>query len=434
MSKERPGARVSRISVIGTGYVGLTTLVGLSQLGHTCVGFDINEEKLDMLTQGEIPIYEPGLGDGLLDGLKNGSISFTNILSESVKNADFVFICVSTPENSDGSADISRVVSVAQDLTALLAPGAVVITKSTVPVGTGQKVREKIDRPDISIASNPEFLREGTSLFDFHNPDRIVIGSDDSETYDKIANLYEKLNSPKFQASLMEAELIKYAANSFLAVKLSFTNEIAALCEIMQIDARNILRAVGADSRIGSKFLIPGPGWGGSCFPKDTKALVHIANNNGFSLSTVSAAISSNKNWQMQIANRIIESALKVNPNPTIAFWGLAFKAETDDLRESPSLALIERILDAGITIRAFDFEAHPEPASGLTICFTPEDACNGSDLLVVGTEWKQFGELDPSLYLSKLNSKIIFDLRNILNYQNWENSGAKVNRLGVGL
>lgn len=275
---------MSKIAVIGTGYVGLTTSIGLASLGHTVVGYDIDASKVDMLNESKLPIHEPGLDEILNQVRKSGHLVATSDLSAAVSDAEFIFTCVPTPQDEDGSADVSYVISASLAMKDLLQTGAILITKSTVPVGSAQMVEAAIDRSDVHVASNPEFLREGAAVYDFENPDRIVVGARTPEVAQKVMDLYSKVDCPKVITSQPAAELIKYASNSFLAIKLSFVNDVAALSELAGANPRDVMHGMGLDTRIGNRFLEPGPGWGGSCFPKDTKALVSIAESFGIKM------------------------------------------------------------------------------------------------------------------------------------------------------
>lgn len=428
---------MSQIAVIGTGYVGLTTLVGMSQLGHKCIGYDIDRAKIRQLQHGVVSIYEPGLIEGLIEGIEKGSLTFTTELKAAVQESDFVFICVSTPEGDDGAADISRVLNVAISLSNVLKSGAIVITKSTVPVGTGLKVKECIEREDVEVASNPEFLREGSSLRDFHSPDRIVVGAERESVCQRVLTLYEEVSAKKITVDLLSAELIKYASNSFLAVKLSFVNEITQLSRAVGASSKQVIEGMGSDSRIGSKFTTSGPGWGGSCFPKDTSAILSIANSMGVEMETVEAAVRSNFSLQLNIAHRIRGIILKskiqndsANKN-TIGFWGLAFKSNTDDLRESPAMIIIDHLAKENSQILGFDYKANPMNSEKLKVVDSLEDACRGVDALVIATEWEEFSKVNPSQYLELMASKNVIDLRNILNRSEWEKAGASFFSLG---
>ena len=416
---------MSKIAVIGTGYVGLTTSIGLASLGHKVVGYDLDPEKVEMLQRGSLPIHEPGLGDLLVAGIKSGNLQTTSDLSEAVVDADFVFTCVPTPQDADGSADLSYVISASAAMKDFLKPGAIVITKSTVPVGSAQIVEDAIGRSDVEVASNPEFLREGAAVHDFNHPDRIVVGARSTEVAQKVMDLYAKIDCAKILTSQATAELIKYASNSFLAIKLSYVNDIAALCEAVGADSHEVLHGMGLDTRIGNRFLEPGPGWGGSCFPKDTKALEAIANNYGVELPLITAAIASNQAAHKRVADRVTTALGGSLTGKTIAALGLTFKANTDDTRESPAIAVIEHLVKCGAKVVAYDPMVKSYDLAGLTVAASPEAAANGADALVVLTEWPEFREIDSAEILRAMTGNVVVDTRNVLNQKVWQSAGA---------
>jgi len=416
---------LSKVAVIGTGYVGLTTAVGLANLGHDVIGYDIDIEKLKNLEFGKISIYEPGLDELVQKVLKSGNFSVTIELSKAVSDADFIFTCVPTPQDEDGSADLSYVLAASNAIKDHLKPSAIVITKSTVPVGSATRIEKTISRSDVFVVSNPEFLREGAAVYDFQNPDRIVVGSKSPAIGQKVMDLYQQIDCQKIITSQTAAELIKYASNSFLAIKLSFVNDIAALCEVAGADVQEVMNGIGLDSRIGNKFMNPGPGWGGSCFPKDTKALVSIANNFGMAMPLIDAALESNEKTHKRVADRIMSALDGSLVGSTIGVLGLAFKANTDDTRESPAIAVIERLIGRGAKVKAFDPIVKSYSLDGLQISKSAIDACHGADALLVLTEWDEFKSLDAKKILSVMNQKFVVDTRNILNKQDWESAGA---------
>ena len=418
---------MSKIAVIGTGYVGLTTSIGLASLGHHVVGYDVDPAKVELLQAGTLPIHEPGLGEILEDVLKSGNLKTTSELSEAVTDADFVFTCVPTPQDEDGSADLSYVISASAAMKDFLKAGAVVVTKSTVPVGSAQIVEDAIGRSDVEVASNPEFLREGAAVYDFQNPDRIVVGARSNEVAQKVMELYSKIDCPKVLTSQATAELIKYASNSFLAIKLSYVNDIAALCEAVGADSREVLHGMGLDTRIGNRFLEPGPGWGGSCFPKDTKALESIANSFGVELPLITTAIASNESAHKRVADRVANAVGGSLTGKTIAVLGLTFKANTDDTRESPSIAVIEQIISRGGKVVAYDPMVSNYELAGLTVSASPVEAASGADALVVLTEWAEFKSIDAKQILSAMSGKVVVDTRNVLDKKTWEAAGAMI-------
>ena len=414
-----------KVAVIGTGYVGLTTSIGLASLGHDVVGYDIDPSKVDQLKAGILPIYEPGLDQMLTDVLASGKLRATSNLSEALINAEFVFTCVPTPQDEDGSADLSYVIAASSAMKDLLKPGAVVVTKSTVPVGSAQRVEAAIDRDDIHVASNPEFLREGAAVYDFQNPDRIVVGARSADVAQRVMDLYAKVECPKVLTSQPAAELIKYASNSFLAIKLSFVNDVAALCEAAGANSREVMHGMGLDTRIGNRFLEPGPGWGGSCFPKDTRALASIADSFGLQIPLINAAIASNETAHKRVADRVMNALGGSLVGKTIAVLGLTFKADTDDTRESPAISVIERLIGRGGKVVAYDPMVNEYNLNGMALADSPVAAAAGAHALVVLTEWAEFKSIDAKEILSAMSGKVVIDTRNVFNQKTWETAGA---------
>ena len=416
---------MSKVAVIGTGYVGLTTAIGLASLGHEVVGYDIDPSKVDQLKAGKLPIYEPGLDEMLTTALKSGNLKATSQLSEAVTDADFVFTCVPTPQDEDGSADLSYVIAASVAMKDLLEPGAIVVTKSTVPVGSASQVEGAIGRADIHVASNPEFLREGAAVVDFKNPDRIVVGARSTEVAQQVMDLYATIDCPKVLTSQPAAELIKYASNSFLAIKLSYVNDIAALCEASGADPMEVMHGMGLDARIGNHYLTPGPGWGGSCFPKDTRALTSIAAGFGIPIPLIDSAIISNEKAHKRVVDRVMQELGGSLVGKTIAVLGLTFKAGTDDTRESPAVAVIERLIGRGAKVVAHDPIVSAYSLAGLQVVDSPTAAASGADALVVLTEWPEFGQLDPTKILESMNGTCVVDTRNVLDKSRWQSAGA---------
>ena len=414
-----------KVAVIGTGYVGLTTSIGLASLGHDVVGYDIDPSKVDQLKAGILPIHEPGLDQMLTDVLASGKLRATSKLAEAITDAEFVFTCVPTPQDEDGSADLSYVIAASSAMKDLLKPGAVVVTKSTVPVGSAQRVEAAINRDDIHVASNPEFLREGAAVYDFQNPDRIVVGARSADVAQRVMDLYTKVECPKVLTSQPAAELIKYASNSFLAIKLSFVNDVAALCEAAGADSREVMHGMGLDTRIGNRFLEPGPGWGGSCFPKDTRALASIADSFGLQIPLINAAIASNETAHKRVADRVMNALGGSLVGKTIAVLGLTFKADTDDTRESPAISVIERLIGRGGTVVAYDPMVHEYDLAGMALADSPVAAAAGAHALVVLTEWAEFKSIDAKEILSAMSGKVVIDTRNVFNQKTWETAGA---------
>jgi UDPglucose 6-dehydrogenase len=414
-----------RIAVIGTGYVGLVSGACFSEFGVNVVCVDKDLDKIGRLEKGQIPIFEPGLDQLVEANRRAGRLSFTNNLKEAVAGADAVFIAVGTPSRrGDGHADLSYVFGAAEEIAAALTGYAVIVTKSTVPVGTGRRVAEIIRkaRPDapFDVVSNPEFLREGSAIQDFMRPDRVVIGCESDRAVGVMRELYRPLyliEVPMIFTALETAELTKYAANSFLATKISFINEIADLCERVGADVQDVARGIGLDGRIGRKFLHAGPGYGGSCFPKDCLALTRTAAEHGVPIRVVEMAAHVNDSRKASMAARIIRYCGGSVADKTIAILGLAFKPNTDDMRDSPSLAIIPRLKEAGATIRAFDPESMAEAKKelpGIAYCASAYEAMEGADALVIVTEWNEFRALDFARAKSLLRTPTVIDLRNI--------------------
>ncbi|MDQ1392403.1 MAG: UDPglucose 6-dehydrogenase [Acidimicrobiaceae bacterium] len=413
---------MSRVAVIGTGYVGLTTGACLAHLGHAVVCADIDQAKIEMLQSGRIPIYEQGLEGLVADGLSTRRLQFVVGAAQAVEDAqaEFVFLCVQTPQGADGSADLRYVEQASSEIGPVLATGAVVITKSTVPVGSARVVERALARTDVAVVSNPEFLREGQAVHDCLHPDRIVIGSDDQAAAAKVAQLYQGLNAPAMVTDPATAETIKYACNAFLATKVSFINAIANLCQAVGADVRDVVLGMGYDKRIGFEFLKPGPGWGGSCFPKDSRALVRIAEDAGYDFELLKGVIAVNDLQFRLLADRIAQLADAPPDEAVIAVWGLTFKAGTDDLRDSPAISVVQRLLAQGATVKAYDptvTGALPANFSHLDIeiCHDAYAACNGASVLTVLTEWDEFRWLDFDKVAGVMAAPVILDARNLL-------------------
>ena len=408
---------MSRVAIIGTGYVGLTTGAYLAHIGHEVICADVDEAKVERLNRGEVPILEAGLDELVRSGLDSGRLRFVLGSAAAAPGAEFVFLCLPTPQGEDGSADLSYIEQAAADLGPQIDAESVVINKSTVPVGSTRMVQRALGRDDVSVVSNPEFLREGSAVHDALNPDRIVIGADDAAAASRVAGLFDSLNAPLIVTDPASAELIKYASNAFLATKISYVNAIANLCEAVGADVREVVLGMGYDKRIGFEFLRPGPGWGGSCFPKDTRALVRIAENSGYDFGLLEGVITVNEEQYDRITSKILNTLPE--GGRTVAVWGLTFKARTDDLRDSPSLAIIRRLLDAGITVRAFDPTVHGERLAdarlhGIHVAPDPYAAVEGADAIALLTEWDEFRWLDFDKVKGLLRSPVIVDARNL--------------------
>jgi UDPglucose 6-dehydrogenase len=414
------GSGPARIAVVGAGYVGLTTAVCLAHLGHRVTAVDVDEAKVEMLSRGEPTILEDGLAKLLEEGIESGQLSFCSDPATGAEGADFVFLCVPTPQGADGSADLSYVQQAAAQIASYLKPGAVVVTKSTVPVGSVALVVSSLNRPDTSVVSNPEFLREGRAVHDWLHPDRVVIGAEDPAAGEKLASLYEPLGAPILITDPASSETIKYACNAFLAAKVSFVNAIANLCQVVGADAVHVIRGMSYDRRIGADHLAPGPGWGGSCFPKDTTALLRIANDHGYDFSLLREVVAANDRQFDHVAAQIAQAVGRPLEGATVAALGLTFKAHTDDMRESPAISVLKRVAAAGANVRAFD-PTLPPPGhpclQGLDVesCDDPYSAAEGAHALVVLTEWPEFRDLDMKKLAAAMENPAIVDTRNML-------------------
>jgi len=418
-----------KISVIGTGYVGLVSGTCFAETGVTVTCIDINQQKIDMLNKGHIPIYEPGLEDIYKKNVEKGRLTFSTNLEESIKDADVVFIAVGTPPDEDGSADLKYVLGVAREIGKSLDHYIVVVTKSTVPVGTSAKVKsvilEELGKRGVNIpfdvASNPEFLKEGSAVDDFLKPDRIVIGTESENAQKVMSRLYKPflLNGhPIIFMDILSSEMTKYAANSMLATKISFINDIANLCEIVGADVDSVRKGIGSDARIGYKFIYPGTGYGGSCFPKDVQALVRTADENGYSLDILKAVEAVNYRQKTVLFSKIYKHFQGDLKGKKIALWGLAFKPKTDDMREAPSLVIIDKLLEAGATVIAYDpvamEEAHRILGDKIDYAKDEYEVCIDADALVLVTEWSEFRSPNFRVLKKLLKNKLIFDGRNI--------------------
>ena len=416
----KPGAHPTSVAVIGVGYVGLTTAACLAHLGHRVTAVDVDAAKIERLRRGESPILEERLPELIKSGLAAERLSFTTNTADAAVGADFIFLCVPTPQGADGAADLRFVEQAAGQIAPHLKPGAVVVTKSTVPVGSAGVVVAALGRPDTAVVSNPEFLREGNAVDDWLHPDRIVIGSSHKDAADRLADLYTSLRAPVLITDPASAETVKYACNAFLAAKVSFVNAIANLCQAVGADSVDVIQGMSYDRRIGADHLAPGPGWGGSCFPKDTSALIRIAEEHGYDFALLKEAVAANERQFDLVADQVEAAAGAASKSVTVAAWGLTFKAATDDLRESPALAVLGRLAARGVRIKAFD-PTLPDPADshlaglGLELCDDAYTACEGAGALVVLTEWPQFREVDLQKVAGLMSQPVIVDTRNLL-------------------
>ena len=413
---------MAKVAVLGLGYVGITSAVGLAELGHEVVGYDIDHKRTQSLSGGKAPIHEAGLDEALTLLNGSGACLFTSHYA-SVEHfvPDFFFICVPTPQDASGAANLTYVLSAAKQVSKIAPSDSIVVLKSTVPVGSGERVKQAISREDVHVASNPEFLREGSALNDFMNPDRIIAGAASKEVASRVLDLYSKISSVKIATTIESAELIKYSSNAYLAMRLSFVNDLAALCEKVGASAQDLLQGLGSDSRIGSSFLSPGPGWGGSCFPKDTRALLSVASDFGLSLPLVDASLESNEETMTRVVEKTKALAGGSLEGKAICVWGLAFKANTDDIRESPAMSIVTRLLDRGSKVQAFDPVAIAPDREGFSQASSPEQAAEGADVLVVLTEWSEFAEVDPNAVAKLMQGSAVLDFRRVLPAKKWE-------------
>ncbi len=425
---------MSRIAIVGTGYVGLTTGACFAHLGHEVTCADVDAEKIARLSRGEIPIVEHGLDRLVEEGLRSGRLRFVVGAANAVRDCDIAFLCVPTPQGEDGSADLSYIEQAAREISEALPYESVVVNKSTVPVGSARVVERVLDRPDVQVVSNPEFLREGSAVQDFLKPDRIVVGSTDQSAAIKVSSLYLGVAAPVIVTDPASAETLKYAANAFLATKLSFVNAVAAICEGVGADVNDVVLGLGYDKRIGQEFLRPGPGWGGSCFPKDTRALLKIAEDAGYDFGLLDGVVAVNDEQFDRVTDKIRIAAGGDVAGKVIAVWGLTFKARTDDLRESPSLAIVDRLLAQGAKVRAHD-PTVPGPKAGvpdaIEVFSEPYEACEGADVLAVLTEWDDYRWLDAGKAAAAMNGRAVVDGRNLLDRSEWRRAGFDYQGIG---
>jgi UDPglucose 6-dehydrogenase len=430
-----------KIAVVGTGYVGLVTGTCLSETGNMVTCVDINEDKVTQLRNGQVPIYEPGLEVLLHRNTEQGRLRFTTNLAEAVADAQLIFLALPTPPGGDGAADLTYVLGAAKDIASIITDYKVVITKSTVPVGTADKVKAIFTQHtsvEVDVVSNPEFLREGVAVDDFMKPDRVVVGTTSERAQKLMSELYGpyvRQGNPIIFMDERSSELTKYAANSFLATKITFMNEIANVCELVGADVDAVRRGIGADDRIGKRFLFPGIGYGGSCFPKDVQALAKSADEIGYDFKLLNSVMEVNE-IQKKVLFEKVKNYFDGNlAGKKFALWGLAFKPGTDDIREAPALYIIEELLKAGAQVVAFDPEAMPNVKRllGDTISFSENayDALNDADALLIATEWSVFRNPDFEVLAQKLKNKIVFDGRNLYDLQKMIDLGFYYNSIG---
>ena len=444
-----------RVCVIGTGYVGLVTGVCLSHIGHHVICVDNNEEKVQLMKSGQSPIYEPGLSDLMKSSMESGNLEFTSDIGAGVAHGDILFIAVGTPALPTGESDTRYVEAVARSIGENLNGGyKVIVNKSTVPIGSGDWVRmivldglaERKGDASFDVVSNPEFLREGSAVYDTFNPDRIVLGSDSEKALGMMKDLYEPIVARKFAdekdadlvpvvtTDLSSAEMVKYASNAFLATKISFINEVANICDRVGADVTQVASGIGLDSRIGSKFLQAGIGWGGSCFPKDVSALVHTADDYGYEAELLKATINVNTRQRLLTVEKL-QQVLKILKGKTVGLLGLTFKPDTDDMRDAPSLIMIENLNRLGAKVKAYDpivsQSGVSQGLSGVIVETDPERLADGCDALVLVTDWKKFKDLDYAKMASLMNAPVMIDGRNFLDQKVLENAGFQY--IGIG-
>lgn len=433
-----------KLCVIGTGYVGLVGAPIFSEWGNEVVGVDIDQKKIDRINSGDMPIFEPGLEELVKKEMEKGTLTFTTDLEAGISDAEIIFICVGTPQYFDGSADLSAVWSVAENIGKLVKPGdpyRVIVTKSTVPVGTNERVEEIVrenapEGYEFDVASNPEFLREGSSIKDMRNTDRTVVGSNSQRAHDKMAKLYSVLDAPLVQTDLRSSEMIKYASNTFLAMKITFINEMAQLCDRTGADVKMVAKGMGMDNRIGPKFLNASIGYGGGCFPKDVAALHKTSSDNSFEFKLLEATMAANEIQAQYFANKVLEVFGEDLSGLTFGALGLAFKGNTDDVRKSPAIKVIRKLRGYGASFKVYDPEALETGKADLgetsvEYVSSIEEAMSGTDSLLILTEWKQFGEIDPADIKKAIRTEHVFDGRNMLDPKEVEALGLRY--YGVG-
>ena len=440
-----------KVTVFGSGYVGLVTGVCLAEVGNDVLCIDVDQQKIDNLNKGIIPIYEPGLDELVKDNQQSGRLKFTTDIQEAVSHGVFQFIAVGTPPDEDGAADLQYVLAVAKSIAENMNDYRIVIDKSTVPVGTADKVKETILQVqekrgvviDFDVVSNPEFLKEGAAINDFMKPDRIIVGTDNPRTAELLKALYAPFNRNHERIITMDvrsAELTKYAANAMLATKISFMNELANLAELLGADIEHVRNGIGSDSRIGYSFIYPGCGYGGSCFPKDVKALERTAKQMGYKAELLNAVENVNDRQKQVLFNKVFKHYKGDLQGKTFALWGLAFKPKTDDMREAASRVILEALINAGAAVRAFDPEAMDEAKriygdkQGLTFVETAEEALLGANALIVVTEWKNFWSPDFDLIKNSLKDPVIFDGRNLYQPELLKKQGITYYAIGRGI
>ena len=435
---------MKKITFIGTGYVGLVSGTAISDFGHKVICADILKEKIQLLNNGHIPIYEPGLTELIKRNVDAGRLSFTSNVQKAIEQSDIIFIAVGTPQREDGAADISAIESVAENIGKNLNKYKVICTKSTVPVGTGALVKNIINKHNhknisFDYVSNPEFLREGSAIKDFLWPDRIVIGSDNKRSSDIMKEVYDPLyinDKPILNTSIITAEMIKYAANAFLALKISYINEVANLCEVLGANVQDVSKAMGQDGRISPKFLHPGPGYGGSCFPKDTRAFATLSRENGQKMQTIEAAIKANQYQKIRMVKKLKNLTGGDFSQKTISILGLSFKPNTDDIRDSASIDMISAINDDGGFVRAYDPIANKSMKGifeHIKYFESWEEACKDADAVAIMTEWNEFRSMSIKKLKLLMNKPVLLDTRNIINVKKLKENDFNYDNVGRG-
>jgi UDPglucose 6-dehydrogenase len=424
----------ARVAVIGAGYVGLTTAVVLAHIGHSVCCGEIDRGKVALLSAGTPTIFEERLEPLLRTGLDSGRLHFVVGAAPAVHDAQFVFLCVPTPQHEDGSADMRALSAAAREIAPHLAKGAVVVNKSTVPVGSATLIERLLRRPDVAVVSNPEFLREGSAIDDCLHPDRVVVGSDDADAANRVAGLFASLGAPMIVTDAASSETIKYAANAFLATKLSFVNAVATLCEHLGASISDVLMGLGYDHRIGFSYLQPGPGWGGSCLPKDTRALLYMAERAGYEFPLLREVIDTNEAQLQSVVDKIATAVASEPLDAVVATWGLSFKAGTDDRRRSPAIDIIRRLVILGRKVRAYDPLVDgpvPELPDEVEIVTDPYEACEGASVLAVLTDWDTLTKLDLTRVRARMANARMVDARNLFDASSARDHGFEYVGLG---
>ena len=412
---------MAQVVVLGLGYVGITQAVGLSALGHSVVGIDINEQRVQDLQLGNLPIHEPGLQELMQEMIGTGLLSFSKTFDDARLSTEFAFVCVPTPSSASMKIDLSYVESAIELVTPKLHRESIVVMKSTLPIGTGVGLATKCKNLGIQFASNPEFLSEGTALIDFRQPSRIVVGAESEEVAEKVMSLYQNIDSPKVVCDITSAETIKHASNSFLAIKLSYVNELAALCEKTGASMKDVVLGMSLDSRIGGKFLKSGPGWGGSCFPKDTEDLAKTARSFGANMPTLEGAIASNKQTITRIIDHVVAGLGGSLEKRKVAVWGISYKANVGDIRGSTALEIANSLQSLGATVEVFDPLVTQDKVPGIRLNSSPIDACVGASALLVLTEWDVFQKISPAEVKGALkDNPFVIDTRHVLDLESW--------------